>query len=84
MPEQWPLTVTCPLCGNEHSYTLTVTRSEVHGMAPGDLGLPSTERTLVQLLTCATSAQPFEAELTLMETALTRVESLAVSGPSDG
>jgi len=79
MGDELPLTLRCPLCGQDHGYQLRVQRSRVHGVGPGSTGLPTERRTFVQLFMCPTRAERFQAELTLQETALTRIRSLEVA-----
>jgi hypothetical protein len=79
MADEIPLILRCPVCAQDHAYQLRVQRSKVHGVGPGTTGLPTERRTFVQLFMCPTRGERFQAELTLPETALTRIRSLEVA-----
>jgi hypothetical protein len=78
--EHKTLRLPCPLCGEEHTYELTVTRSRVLGAGGGaSLGLPEVRRSFARLVVCPKRGERFQAELTLTETAIQRIESLELS-----
>lgn len=71
------VTITCPLCTRSHVYRLHVERSISIGMA-FDKAPPERRRSFVRLFPCPVKSEQFEATLTLSETVLNRIESVAV------
>jgi hypothetical protein len=76
--EDLQLTVRCPLCAEEHTYSLLVERSVTLGMLPPGLTEPAVERRFVRLFTCPVRAARFEATLALTETAVDRIKRVEV------
>lgn len=73
------ITISCPLCAVNHDYKLTVTRSIVVGMSRNKARFPTVQRRFVRLFICPVKKERFEAELTLPETALSRIREIEIS-----
>jgi hypothetical protein len=60
------ITVGCPLCGEEHVYPVTVTRSSVFAIVTNRRKRkPVAKRRFVRLFVCPATSQRFQAEISL-------------------
>jgi hypothetical protein len=76
--QQATLTLSCPLCGQEHRYPITIRRAVVMQMHAERA--PATEVRVTRLFTCPTKNEEFEGSLIIRETADSRIESVDVAG----
>jgi hypothetical protein len=66
MDRQLDITVACPLCGSQHVYPVTVTRSSVFAIVTGKRKAKQvTKRRFVRLFVCPATSQRFQAQISL-------------------
>jgi hypothetical protein len=72
------LKLACPVCAEEHTYSVVVERSEVRGLVPGRKAPPQVKRQFVRLFNCPTTGNRYQAALQLSETAANRITAVTV------
>ena len=76
------VTITCPLCGQDHVYPLSVQRSRSLGMATPDQASART-RSFQRFFICPTKSARFKATLSLSDNALNTIDEVDVGFPGD-
>lgn len=70
----------CPHCSASHTYALDVERSVVmHLMTLGMERAAPTRRTFTRLFACPAKNEHYEADVTLIESASDRIQSVSVA-----
>jgi hypothetical protein len=74
--ENQTLKLPCPLCENEHSYAIAITRSRIRYFM-GEYG-PWYDREFTRLFLCPSKGQKFEATFVLSEIREDKIEGIDV------
>jgi hypothetical protein len=81
MADDDQITLTCPLCRNQHVYPIAVERSLALGLMTPDMEPTERVRPFVRLFTCPHKATQFQATFRLRETPLNEIKSVKVGDP---
>jgi len=75
--EQSNLALSCPVCGDTHSYTLMVERAHILGLTMPDT-LTTRTRSFVRLFTCPVKGTQFQATLKLRESGMEQINKVTI------
>jgi hypothetical protein len=79
MPERnEQFTIKCPLCQKEHSYSVKVESSLIMAMLSPRASTQPREKCYTRLFTCPVESKQFQAQLTLSENILERINDVTV------